>query len=68
MSEKEKIEGSPEDGKMESPGDVKSETSDVNEEKEISKSEIPKSVIQMEVHHHPQVEKKGFKQYYQAKK
>ena len=55
-------------GRWKARGDVKSETSDVNEEKEISKSEIPKSAIQMEVHHHPKVEKKGFKQYYQAKK
>ncbi len=30
---------------------------------EISKSDIPKSDITMEVHHHPEVEKKGFKEY-----
>jgi hypothetical protein len=69
MNEEEKINGSPEDGKTESPEevqdesqDVKSETSNVDEE-EINKSEIPKSEITMEVHHHPHVEKKGFKEY-----
>ena len=32
-------------------------------ESEISKSDIPKSEKKMEVHHHPHVEKKNFKEY-----
>ena len=64
MSKEEKPELNPQDGKTENPEDVKSETSDVNEEKEIIKSEIPKSAIQMEVHHHPNIEKKNLREYF----
>ncbi len=72
MSEEEKIELSPEDGKTESPEEVRNETqkvnselSIVNEESKISKSEITTSEIkEMEVHHHPHVEKKNFKEYF----
>jgi hypothetical protein len=77
MIEKEEIRLSPENERTESPEDVhdgsrevksetlnvRSETSDVNEE--INKSEISKSEIEnMEVHHHPKVEKKNFKEYF----
>src|SRR5262252_909744 len=43
---------------------VNRETSNVNEEIKISKSEINKSETAMEVHHHPHVEKKRFKEYF----
>ncbi len=69
MSEEEKIESSLQDGKFESQKEVhdetqavKSETLNVNEATETinQKSEIK----QMEVHHHPHVEKKNFKEYF----
>src|SRR5215472_7497923 len=71
MSEEKKIEDSLEDGKSESSEDIKSETlsrqmreSNVSEESKINKSAISKSAIAMEVHHHPKVEKKHFKEYF----
>jgi hypothetical protein len=78
MSEEEKIELSPEDGKTGSPEEVHDEAqfvnretlprqmreSNGNEEIQINKSEINKSAIAMEVHHHPKVEKKNFKEYF----
>jgi hypothetical protein len=39
------------------------ETVNLQSETQINKSEIPKSEIPMEVHHHPKVEKKNFKEY-----
>jgi hypothetical protein len=71
MGEQEDIELSPKDWKTESPEevndklqDVNSETSDVNKETEISESEIPKSEIQMEVHHpHHVTHKKKWNEY-----
>jgi hypothetical protein len=71
-------EESREDGKPESPGEADDELqfvnretlarpmreSNVNEETKINKSEINKSEIAMEVHHHPHVEKKNFKEYF----
>jgi hypothetical protein len=71
MSDEEKLYLSPEGGKTDSREDVKSETlsrqmreSNVNEKTKINKSEIKKSEIAMEVHHHPHVEKKNFKEYF----
>ena len=70
MSEEERQEDgmseSREDRKSESPEKVNGELSigKTDTPKEISKSEIPTSEIKnMEVHHHPEVEKKGFKEY-----
>src|SRR5215471_5281072 len=79
MSKEEKIESSPRDGKTGSRPDlpagpegvndefqsVNRETSIVNEEaihhtSDITTSDIPN----MEVHHHPHVEKKRFKEYF----
>jgi hypothetical protein len=81
MSEEEKINDNPKDEKPERAEEVHEvppmRESDVNEEKEISKSlpaltadqagEISKSEIAMEVHHHPSRkagEKKSFKEYF----
>jgi hypothetical protein len=76
MNEEEKIKLSPEDGKTESWGgasdksqNVRSETSDVKKETTNQTSDIQKSeIIDMEVHRHPNMEKKEFKQYNQTKK
>jgi hypothetical protein len=67
MSEEEKIESSPQDGKSENPEDVNDELevinrhiSDVNEETEINKSEIK----EMEIHHpHHVTHKKKWNEY-----
>src|SRR5437764_8657377 len=76
MSEEEKIELSSKDRKSESQQDGKLESqeevhSNIMHELTISPvktnqtSEIPKSEIEtMEVHHHPHVEKKNFKEYF----
>ncbi len=68
MSEEEKIEERPEDGKTESQEDVSGESSIVNTEDsaEINQSEIPQSEINMEVHHHPDIhhKKKNFREYF----
>ena len=67
MSEEEKIELNPEDGKSGSSEEVNENISheQIIEQTETTNpaSEIPKSEI-MEVHHHPHVEKKGFKEYF----
>jgi hypothetical protein len=69
MSEEQNIEQSPEDRKSESPEEVNEnisplETIEQNETK-ITISDINTSDIQkMEVHHHPQVKKKNFKEYF----
>jgi hypothetical protein len=69
MSEEQNVEQSPEDGKSESPEEVNENISSLEtieqNEPQIEKSEIPKSEIaDMEVHHHPKVEKKNFKEYF----
>jgi hypothetical protein len=67
MSEEEKIELSPEDGKTGSPEEI---NENIYQEQTIEQTEInhtsaiSKSAIQMEVHHHPHVEKKDFKEYF----
>ena len=69
MSEEEKIEESPEDGKTESPEENLNENISAPEtieqtETQIETLDIITSDIQnMEVHHHPHVEKKNFKEY-----
>ncbi|MDE3142548.1 MAG: hypothetical protein KGL19_00240 [Bacteroidota bacterium] len=68
MSEEEKIEESREDGKTESPEEQSEvESSEAGGETvATSESEISNSrseIKTMEVHHHPQVEKKSFKEY-----
>jgi len=66
MKEEEKIESNPQDGKTNSLKEVDEnisqeqpveQTETTNQTSEIAKSEI------MEVHHHPKVEKKNFKEY-----
>jgi hypothetical protein len=68
MNEEEKIEPGSQDGKPERPEEVHSNIMqeqtikpvETNQTSEISKSEIEN----MEVHHHPHVEKKNFKEYF----
>ena len=69
MPEEQNIEQSPEDGKSERPEEVNENISPQEtikqSEPQIETSEIPKSEIKdMEVHHHPHVEKKNFKEYF----
>jgi hypothetical protein len=69
MSEEQNIERSAEDGKSESPEEVHSnillEQIISSVESSDQTSAIPKSAIkEMEVHHHPNVEKKNFKEYF----
>src|SRR6478609_6518216 len=69
MSEEKNIDESPEDGKTGSPEEVNSPISQeqtieqaetINPTSDITTSEIK----DMEVHHHPHVEKKNFKEYF----
>jgi hypothetical protein len=68
MSEEEKKEQSPGDGRIESPKEVSGESSGVNTEAsaEVNQSEIPQSEINMEVHHHPDLhhKRKNFREYF----
>jgi hypothetical protein len=68
MSEGEKIERSPGDGKTERGEEVSGELSAMNDEPstEINQSDILKSEIEMEVHHHPDLHHKrqNFREYF----
>jgi hypothetical protein len=64
MSEEENIEQSPEDGKTESKQEVNGEPSIVNEEIQSEISNQKSEIKNMEVHHHPNLEKKNFKEYF----
>ena len=66
MSEEKNIEQSPEDGKTESPEEKASEIISQPETIVSTEPETENSKLKtenMEVHHHPQVEKKNFKEY-----
>ncbi len=61
MSEEEKIEESREDGKTESPEEQSEVLSPESGVEAVSFTES--EIKTMEVHHHPHVEKKNFKEY-----
>ena len=62
MSEEEKMDSSPKGRSTESPKEVNDENSNVNEES-LTTNDNPQ-MKNMEVHHHPHVEKKGFREYF----
>src|ERR1039457_4572276 len=62
MSEEEKMDSSPKGRSTESPKEVNDENSNVNEES-LTTNDNPQ-IKNMEVHHHPHVEKKGFREYF----
>ncbi len=69
MSEEEKIKQSLEDGKSERPEEV---NENISQQETVEQSEAPietsditiSDIPNMEVHHHPHVEKKNFKEYF----
>ena len=61
MSEEEKMDSSPRNRSTESPKEANGENSNVNEES-LTTNDNPQTK-NMEVHHHPNVEKKSFKEY-----